>query len=34
MEKLLIQLQIVDDRKPGTTFMADVPYAVKGDETV
>jgi hypothetical protein len=34
MEKVLIQLQIVDDGKPGTTFMALVPYAVKGDETV
>lgn len=34
VEKLKGKLQIVDDGKPGTTFMADVPYAVKGDETV
>ncbi|MEK5235844.1 DcuS/MalK family sensor histidine kinase [Paenibacillus sp. FSL L8-0470] len=34
VEKLQGKLQIVDDGKPGTTFMADVPYAVKGDEAV
>ncbi|MBW4085214.1 DcuS/MalK family sensor histidine kinase [Paenibacillus sp. S150] len=34
VEKLQGRLQIISGGKPGTTFMADVPYAVKGDETV
>ncbi|MNC66160.1 Sensor histidine kinase DcuS [compost metagenome] len=33
VEKLQGQLQIIPGPEPGTTFMADVPYAVKGDET-
>ncbi|WP_083886891.1 DcuS/MalK family sensor histidine kinase [Paenibacillus sonchi] len=33
VEKLQGQLQMIPGPEPGTTFMADVPYAVKGDET-
>ncbi|WP_019912338.1 DcuS/MalK family sensor histidine kinase [Paenibacillus sp. HW567] len=31
VDKLQGDLRIIDGAKPGTTFLADVPYAVKGD---